>query len=263
MKILCLTVLCFFGISHVSSLTCDINKDSDGVYNICHVANQVPKSGEITFNKRGSRSYVSNEDITEVVIINTTITEIPASIFTTFPNIITLNLDNTGIRNWNRGTFKVQGISLLSRLLVKNHPVNRLTKSTFKDVLNLYVLRFNNCSITEISPQAFNHLTKLVHLSLYRNNLTSIESGVFNPFKDLESIDLDDNQITALPNGVFSTLKKLEELDLNNNQLTEIPEDIFKQNIKLKKLIITKNNLKPIDASKFPARLTNLLVGKL
>ena len=262
MKLLCLTVLCILGISHVLSLTCEIKKDSDGVYTVCHVANQVPESGEITFNREGARSYVSNKDIKEVEIIDTTITEIPASIFTTYPNIETLLLDNTGINNWNREILEVQGISKLLLLIVGNHPVNRLTNSYFKDVPNLQVLSFLNCSITEISPQAFKGLTKLVHLQLYRNKITSIESGVFDPLKDLESIDLDNNQIKALPNGLFSELKELKKLDLNNNQLKELPEDIFKQNTKLKELIITKNNLKSIDASKLPANLTKLLFGK-
>lgn len=261
MKFLLVSLLCCLGISHVLSLTCEIEHESFGYS--CLVANQEPESsGEIAFIMKGANSGVSSNDIKQVEIKNTPITKIPSSIFATFPNIEFLLLDNTRISNWNRETLKVQGISKLLGLFVDNNPINHLKDDTFKHVPNLYLLRLFNSSITEITPQAFNGLTELTLLRLHQNKLTSIENGVFGSLKKLEELDLARNQITALPTGLFSELKELKELDLVSNQLTEIPKDIFKQNTKLNKLKLTENALKPIDATKLPASLTRLFVGK-
>lgn len=259
MKLLCVALLCFLGISHVLSLTCEIEHESFGYS--CLVGNQDPESGELKFDMKAN-SGVSNNDIKQVEIKNTPITKIPASIFTTFPNIEFLLLDNTRISNWNSETLKVQGISKLLGLFVDNNPINHLKDNTFKEVPNLYLLRLFNCSIAEITLQAFNGLKELTLLRLHQNKLTTVENGMFNSLKKLEELDLARNQITALPSGLFSEMKELKELDLVSNQLTEIPKDIFKLNTKLNKLKLSENVLKPIDASKLPASLTRLFVGK-
>ncbi|CAO1418895.1 unnamed protein product [Diamesa serratosioi] len=260
MKFLIVSFLCFLGISHVLSLTCEIEHESFGYS--CLVANQEAESGEIAFLMKGSNAGVSNNDIKQVEIKNTPITKIPASIFTTFPNIEFLLLDNTRISNWNQETLKVQGISKLLGLFVDNNPINHLKADTFKEVPNLYLLRLFNCSITEVNVEAFKGLTELTLLRMHQNKITTTQNGVFASLKKLEELDLARNQITELPTGIFSELKELKELDLVSNRLTEIPKDIFKQNTKLNKLKLTEMALKPIDASKLPTSLTRLFVGK-
>jgi Leucine-rich repeat (LRR) protein len=138
--------------------------------------------------------------------------------------------------------------------------LKRITRDTFKSLVNIKTIILSKCDISEIDREALVCLPKLKTLNLKSNYLsecafelpTHLENLILSKNK-IESIDgvfcassvslrrlaklkLRTNRIKSLPAGCFSGLASLKYLNLDDNFLNDVSEDAFDGLVNLREL---------------------------
>lgn len=160
---------------------------------------------------------------------NTSLTEIPANIFSTFTNLETLELqDNTGITTINANAFNE--ISLTDLRLDGNTSLTTLAANTFNGLSVSGTLYLNDSTgLTTLNSNAFNGLTLTGNLRLDGNTgLTSVPSDAFNGLTVGGNLLFNNTGITTIADNAFSGLTVSGNLQINSNSsLTSIAANAF------------------------------------
>lgn len=103
-------------------------------------------------------------------------------------------------------------LSLVSNLL------REITAESFKNLVELKVLKLTTNKISVIKKNSFKYQSKLVYLYLNNNNIQTIENGAFVGAISLVHIYLTSNQLDHVPclNGLIS----LKKLLINTNKIS-------------------------------------------
>lgn len=176
-------------------------------------------------------------DIEVVVIADSNTPFMIQQIFTTFPNMLELEIYNSSLQSVNvppsanliwldlslnnilrleRGGFRNQ--TDLAFLFLVSDNIREIDEDAFEDIGNLFFLILIGNVIEEIAPRTFDPLTELMILDMEGNSLTRIDEGIFSPMRNLVYLFLDFNQINAIhPRFVADLIGILEYIDLKGN----------------------------------------------
>jgi Leucine-rich repeat (LRR) protein len=186
----------------------------------------------------------SNADIKKVIFVSSSIYQIPAELFVTFPNLEVLRmdsqnvqeikpktfinakkltyilLDNNNIQNIEAATFN--GADNLQRVWMSINKVQSVHKDAFKSLRHLQAVGFWNNLIRELHPETFYHNSNLEELSIGGNKLQSLHKDIVSKNINLNSIWIHNSPLNALSNTMFSHLKNLNLLHLNGTNCVNI-----------------------------------------
>jgi Leucine-rich repeat (LRR) protein len=220
-------------------LLTDTIKINDNVNIQLGRANHMPKITE----------SVAPEAIETVKFYTDEAPTIPASVFTTFPNVKELRMVKEKLRVIKPKTFiNAHNLKVLN---LHYHQIKRLEAKTFEGLAKVETLILSHGSLSQIDVGAFNGLDNLENLYLFSNKLKSFSSEIFQNLLKLKLIYLNHNLIDQLDEDSFSHLEKLESLTLCDNDLEALPGALFGNNKLLKHVDFSRNKLVNIPAKLF------------
>ncbi|XP_050072887.1 leucine-rich repeat transmembrane neuronal protein 3-like [Anopheles maculipalpis] len=145
--------------------------------------------------------------------------EIPRSLFTTFPEMQTIDLRNTGIENINKFTF--EKAKQLRHLVLHGNRLKVLNNFIFKGCDLLEWLDLSHNQLQEVKEKTFHDIPLVKELYLDHNRLVTLPEDVFGELPNLAVLSLNDNLLTTLGERIFG-YSQLISLNLNFNQLRTI-----------------------------------------
>lgn len=179
---------------------------------------------------------LTDHDVEVVEIRNSNTPFMMPQMFTTFPNIYELIIENSNLQSldipssaqlvWlfiNRnnishiGSGSIRGQSRLAYMELNSNGIVTIDEDAFADLIALTALLLMHNQITEIQGATFHHLTSLTAIDIQGNNLTRISEHNFSRNTNLFSLYLDLNQIEAIHPHFASELANLRYLNLHGN----------------------------------------------
>jgi Leucine-rich repeat (LRR) protein len=180
---------------------------------------------------------------------------VPSQIFTTFPNMDTVNIGGSNLHQIKANTF--QDAYSLKIFWAQYHSLSTLQADAFLGAKNLELINLNGGELTQISGYAFRGLPKLYQILLSSNKLTKLDPSTFSTLSSLKDIFLADNQLVEVPENLFQYNTKLGVVHLKKNKLTFIPNNLFKNNLLLNQIYLGDNQIRFLSNTMF-SHLTNL-----
>jgi Leucine-rich repeat (LRR) protein len=186
----------------------------------------------------------SNADIKNVTFVSSSIHQIPAELFSTFPNLGTLKMEGQNLQELKPNTFKnaknlrslylgfnkiklidettFDGAGSLSGIWIEKNTIQTVHKNAFRNLRNLVHLGLWSNQIRELHPEIFYGNPNLGGLSFSGNKLQTLHKDIFSKNLNLGGLWLQSNKFNALSNTMFSHLKNLGILYLNENNCVNI-----------------------------------------
>lgn len=202
-----------------------INRLSTNNFNVQHTASADIEALELYFGQRSS------------------LNALPQELFTTFPNLRNLTLEQAKIKTISSDDLKLAGN--LNELTLPGSQLERLSSRTFAPATNLTILGLEENRIHTIEDFAFEGLAKLSELWLRDNNLTRINIFTFIGLVSLQHLNLRANAIEVIEPGALS-FPNLLTLYLNENKL-KLYDSIFAFMPKLISLHIQSNHIQQLN----------------
>lgn len=231
----------------------------------------------------------SNPSISEVILTNNFIKEIPSGSFSGYNNVQSLSLSSnlieridpdglSGLTNLRKLTLsinKLTDISFLSGhqlpaleiLSLDSNPISSIPPSVFESFTNLQILTLTDGNLQDIT----NARLRGQHITLSNNPIGRIGSGTFARLHEvltfrcrrcafrnvthmgnmtgLHYLDLENNRITTIEEAAFDSLNSIELLHLSGNQITDVSP--FRNIPKLRDLSLSWNAISHIPSDSF------------
>ena len=171
---------------------------------------------EVTFSgqHRGGRN---NSDVRNVRITNSKIPFILRDIFTVFPNVYAMQVDNGGLKDIQGSAFaRAENLRVLN--FVQNN-ITSLTADTFINLPFLEELYFVSNNISSVSVNSFNGLQRLISLRFQNDSITSFLPFTFRPLVNLRNIFLTELRLQRIEGRLFASNRFLRILDLQDNDI--------------------------------------------
>lgn len=158
----------------------------------------------------------TNDDVEFVWIFTSNTPFMIPEIFTTFPNIIELDIDFSNLQS-----IKIPDTVRLMWLDLFGNNIARIESDSIRNQTELLecFLSYNN--IQEIDEGAFEGLSELIYLELFINDIEYIEPRTFHPLTNMMVLDLEGNWLSSV-GDLFSENRKLQTLYLEYNEIEEI-----------------------------------------
>lgn len=180
---------------------------------------------------------------------------IPSIIFTRFPNLEHLILEEVYVTTIEHGSFV--NCSKLKYLSLARNNLSSIPDGAFEICSEIMEINLRSNDLKFIASDAFRGLSNLQTLNIEDNKLESNQPQ-FAEIPGLNFLNLASNYFLILPEDLIENLD-LDELNLNDNDLIRIPRSFFKNSINLTKLKLNSNKLDIIHGSPF-STLENLLI---
>ncbi|CAO1343185.1 unnamed protein product [Diamesa hyperborea] len=203
------------------NLTCEYKKYND---------EYVCETRDLTIDRKGMklnkvigihRRFKINRDVTELVIVKSSMSYLSDDIFKPF--------------------------NALQTLIIHNGQLKQLTKGDFNSASKLTVLKVNGNNIESLGDDVFEgaeeHLTEIVMTS---NKIEKLSSGTFHGLNQLKVLSLKDNLITELQLGTFKDVVMLEILILTGNKIKFLHGKMLEFNRRLMTLAVDHNKLREV-----------------
>lgn len=190
---------------------------------------------------------VYNFSILNLVILNSTMDDIPSISSNKSIHFYYLNCVGCGLPNITKQSFSQFG-SLMA-LTISYGSYEKLQKHLFSQVPSLANLDVSHGAIAEIDDNAFYNLTRLQMLDLSFNKITKITSNMFSSLSSLRSISLSYNQIKILDEGLFVNNTMLQSLHIDHNEIIEIEGALFNPEHIVSAVILSYNELTMLDTA--------------
>uniref|UniRef100_A0A182NJP0 Uncharacterized protein n=1 Tax=Anopheles dirus TaxID=7168 RepID=A0A182NJP0_9DIPT len=212
--------------SHALIYPCD-HYDSVGEYNLRHCTlidvTVVHDAEDLDFTSEYPRPYWFEFRAAHM-------TEIPRALFSTFPEMQTIDFGKTGIENINKFTF--ENAKQLRHLYLPHNVLTVLNNFVFKGCDRLEWLDLSHNQLQEVKEKAFNDIPTLVRLDLNHNQLETLPDKVFSDLRNLQQLLLHDNRLAVLGDDLFNDCP-LHTFNLNNNRLKDFHNRDFHQSWKM------------------------------
>jgi Leucine-rich repeat (LRR) protein len=127
---------------------------------------------------------------------------IPFGLSTWFPNLRTLNIQESGLTYLNR--------------------------TTFRDYENLRYIHLDRNTIEYVDRKAFRYLTELEGLSLAANRIRYLDSDMLRGLTNLKYFSVGRNEIEVIPSGLFQDNVNLEQIFFYGNRIRMIGENLVR-----------------------------------
>uniref|UniRef100_A0A182P7Q3 Uncharacterized protein n=1 Tax=Anopheles epiroticus TaxID=199890 RepID=A0A182P7Q3_9DIPT len=221
--------------------------DRDGEYNrrhcTLHGVTVVHDAADIDFSSEYPRPYWFEFQSSQM-------DEIPRAIFTTFPEMQTVDFRETGIENINKFTF--ENAKQLRHLFLHRNKLSVLNNFIFKGCDRLEWLDLSHNQLQEVKNKTFHDIPTLTRLDLNHNRLVTLPAEVFWELPELAHLSLNDNQLVALDEETFFH-SRIVALNLNYNRLRQVHlEDRFQT---WQKLHLRGNLLTTVDIPSAPVEI--------
>lgn len=156
------------------------------------------------------------EEILSVVFLNSEIESLSSVICETFPNLVYLDAENTGL--------------------------HEVQKDAFESCTKLESLNLGNNKLEHVANEQFNKLTHLKYLYLNGNHLRMVNDKQFEGLSELLFLYLHNNQIRHFPASALKSLDKLIVLSFHTNDLADIDAEGFVSTVPKLRVIEFNNN---------------------
>lgn len=225
----------------------------------CYI-NEFPLTDSIHENAHFSVAYAKPSEIERVEFVNLVpVKYVPKQMFTTFPNLHTLDMSDTRLEELRPDDFidamnlrtidlHFNRLELIKSNVFSSRQPNEIQKGTVYPLHKLSKLMLLGNHISEIEADAFNGLTDLVDLNLDFNQLSVIRQRIFVGLPSLLYLDLGHNKIEIIEDGAFD-LPELMNLYLGFNKLKTLSDVVFDRTPKLIILQLNRNALEDINRS--------------
>lgn len=170
-----------------------------------------------TGQHRGGRN---NSDVRNIRITNSKIPFILRDIFTDFPNVHAMQIDNGGLMEIQRTAFARAGN--LRVLFFMDNDIKTLTADTFINLPFLEELYFVSNNIFNVSVNAFIGLQSLISLRFQQDSITQFLPFTFRPLVNLRNIFLTELRLQTIDGRLFASNRFLRILDLQDNAINAI-----------------------------------------
>jgi Leucine-rich repeat (LRR) protein len=167
----------------------------------------------------------NNALVNRVEIIDSNIPFVMTQLFTTFPNIIVLQIMNAGLTRlqprafWEAANLRFMGI--------RNNHIQRINANAFEGAWNLQTIDIVLCQVKSIDEAAFNGLPGITTLSLSENEIEELPSNVFSLLPILSSLFLTSNKLQTLDGRLLMNNLAMRFIDLENNRINAIQRNFF------------------------------------
>lgn len=163
------------------------------------------------------------------------VSSIPDNIFSMYPNIIHVDISETGLES-----------------------IDEIKSLPFDKAQNFRMITASHNQITEIPYSAFSFIKNVTALDFSHNKIQRIDALAFDIGNKIENLDLSSNLLHEVDLRSFLSLDNLVELDLSDNAIDKFDAEIFSNLAKLKVLSLRGNHIKQIECGLF-ANLGNLI----
>lgn len=168
---------------------------------------------------------MTNDDVRNLVFVDSDINQIPGNIFQVFRNIQAIGASDSGVITIS--PIGLQFAQSLEALFINNNRLTQLTGVPFFFRPTITHLNFYANQIETISDSFFLGLNNLIYLSLGGNSITSITPAMMAPLVSLRTLLASFNQIESLSSRLFSTNRELEMVAFEFNNINAIGPGIF------------------------------------
>ena len=159
----------------------------------------------------------NNTDVNYVRIRDSNTPFMIQEIFTTFSNIMRLEIFNSN-----------------------------LTSISIPESVQLNWLALNGNNITRIERDSLSNQSNLGYFNLAANNIEHIDEEAFKGLSSVDSFVMNNNRIRELAPRTFHPLSYVMSMDLAGNLLTRISEGLFSNNINLLHIYLEHNQINEI-----------------
>jgi hypothetical protein len=130
---------------------------------------------------------VSGTDrLLQFTAVSNNISRIENGVFTSQPNITSINLNRNGIKEIEENAFN--GLELLSTLYLIGNDITNIPNGLFNNTPALRSLDFERNQLTRIESETFSNLRNLRYLWLEHNRIDAISPNFTHPFADSISL---------------------------------------------------------------------------
>lgn len=169
----------------------------------------------------------TNEDVEVIVMENSMTPFMIPQMFTTFPSLNDLTIENCGLQSIN-----IPDTVQLLWLDIYRNNVSRISRDSIGNQSSLFFTFLDINNIEEIDEDAFAGIgSAAIYLSLYQNNISSIAPRTFQSLSEVLVIDLEGNSLVSINEEMFSQNLELDTLYLESNQINEV-EPSFANNLR-------------------------------
>lgn len=191
----------------------------------------------------------SNSDVQFVRIISQNTKNIPRIICETFPNVIVMNVVNSGLTTLGPNSFASCGD--LSYLELHLNQLEEIPSGVFDGNLKLMELVISNNKFRKLQSDVFSKIP-LNFLNIRGNQFSSISRDFLAPLNQtLVKFDASFNEIEEISTGSFNDFINLSQLDLGKNKINILDSTAFLNTPTLKLVYLDDNEIEAIDVKFF------------
>lgn len=163
----------------------------------------------------------TNEDVDVVFIMNSDTPFTIPEIFTTFPNMIELEIDFANLQSINiPDTVRLQWLDIFG------NNVERVESDSFVNQTDLEFCFLSLNSIQTIAGDAFEGIDVMLYLELVFNDIEEFEPLTFQPLTEVLILDFEGNLLRSVDN-IFTENRQLWNLYFEYNQINEIHPSLY------------------------------------
>lgn len=176
------------------------------------------------------------------------VSSIPDNIFSMYPNIIHVDISETGLESIDEiKSLPFDKAPNFRMMTAAHNQITEIPYSAFSFIKNVTALDFSHNKIQRIDALAFDIGNKIENLDLSSNLLHKVDLRSFLSLDNLVELDLSDNAIDKFDAEIFSNLAKLQVLSLRGNQIKQIECGLFANLGDLIALDVSDNELTTFD----------------
>jgi len=237
-----------------------ILKSTEAVYN-CKSQNGICSIGGQ--NISASDPFVISRDnissVTFLIITDGSMPQVPATIFTKYPEITWFSIANTSLQEISSNVF-TNAFKLTSLLIIEGY-LTTLNNGTFSYCGKLQSLQVTNQQITSIDIMAFQGLRSLQNLYLNDNQLSSLDPLILSILPKLMYFSIENNLLTTIDSQQFVNNPTLYSVMLSGNQIKTLPNDLFQSQASLSSFHADHNQM--VTSQSYGASYVDVSFNKL
>lgn len=160
----------------------------------------------------------TENDVEIIIIFNSTTPFMIPEMFTTFPNVNDLTIENCHLES-----IEIPEFVQLYWLDVYLNNITRISSNSFRNQSILFYLFLEGNNIETVDEDAFDGIGSASFiLSLYRNNIRELAPRTFHSLTEIFYLDLEGNSLESISAELFSQNVELGILYLDSNQINEV-----------------------------------------
>jgi len=178
----------------------------------------------------------------------------PRIICDTFPNLVQVDLHNTGMLEVDDNAFR--GCSLITQLDLWENRISSISVNAFATLRNVQFLNLEKNALSTLPANVFANQQNLQMLYLSQNLFADFPVGIFRPLGNILNLGLGFSNLVEINTQWFGNNTRLVDLHVGGNRIRLTPQSFVGLD-SLRYLNLGNNGLTTIPAGTF-ANLRNL-----